>query len=353
MFDKSYNNRYTNLMNSKERVMTAVSHQEPDRTPMFLGRIDDFKVWEKYFGVKNGDELRTLLECDCRKTNYSGVYKTEPGMTVWGTDDDWEKGYNSAKIAPLAGALTTKDVENHKWPTLDDVDFDLLKERHYAMDDQYALICSLGFQPVFGTLNDLFGMEDSMIKMYTEPAQIEAAVEGIEKFLLDSIRGALEKCADKSEFFWVGDDFSTQRGMMISPELWRRFLGPTYRKIFELIKSFDVKVWFHSCGTFETVRPDLVDMGIDVWETVQAHLEGNEPDKLKNTFGKDVTFFGAVNCQQTLSFGTPADVRSEVRERIDILGKNGGLIIGPDHSIQGNMPPENIFALYDEAKKCC
>ncbi len=138
---------------------------------------------------------------------------------------------------------------------------------------------------------------------------------------------------------------------MISPELWRKFLKPVYSRLFELIKSFGLKVWFHSCGAFEPVRPDLVDIGIDVWETVQAHLVGNEPQKLKREFGKHVTFFGAINCQQTLSFGTPDDVRKEVRERAKVLGSGGGYICGPDHSIQGNMPPENIYALFDEARK--
>jgi len=84
---------------------------------------------------------------------------------------------------------------------------------------------------------------------------------------------------------------------------------------------------------------------------VQAHLTGNEPEKLKAQFGKHVTFFGAINCQRTLSFGTEEDVRAEVRNRIKVLGDKGGYILGPDHSVQSNMPAENIFAMFDEAKK--
>lgn len=338
-------------MTSRERVLTAISKQNPDRVPIYCGRIDDLDYWLQHGSCQNEEELRTLWGLDLRKTSYGGVLKTRPGRTVWDTEDAWDKGYNSAKIAPLAGAETVKAVEAHNWPTLSDVDFELLKLRNEALDDQYGLIASFGFHPVFGTLNDLFGMEESMVLMCTEPQIIEAAVERIEAFLLGVIRKSLEHSAAKVDFFWLGDDFSTQRGMMISPELWRKFLKPTYKRLFELIRSFGLGVWFHSCGTFKPVIGELVDIGMDVWETTQAHLEGNEPEALKRLYGDRLTFFGAINCQQTLPFGTEADVRREVRERIKVLGRNGGYILGPDHSIQSNMPAGNVFAMFDEARK--
>jgi len=199
---------------------------------------------------------------------------------------------------------------------------------------------------------DMFGMEESMILMHTEPKVIEAALSRIEDFLLRTMKRVLDAFAQQSFAFWVGDDFSTQRGMMLSPPMWRTFLKPVYRKLFDLIKSYGLLVWFHSCGTFRPVLPELIDIGMDVWETVQVHLEGNDPQVLKDEFGAHITFFGAINCQQTLPYGTPDDVRREVRERIRVLGKGGGYICGPDHSIQSNMPAENIAALYDEIRKC-
>lgn len=339
-------------MIGRERVLKAAAHEAPDRCPVFLGRVDDMQVWEKAFGVKTADELREMLGCDLRKTDYSGVFTKEAGKTIWGSDDAWEAGYSGERGGyPLQNAQSVKDIENYRWPNPNDVDYELLKNRTRSIDAQYSRILSLGFLPPFNTLMDMFGMEEALVMFYTSPKVIEAALERIVDYLLIVMKRAMSDSAEYVDFFWLGDDFSTQRGMMISPELWRKFLKPVYSKLFELIKSFGLKVWFHSCGAFEPVRPDLTDIGIDVWETVQAHLVGNEPEKLKNEFGKHVTFFGAINCQQTLSFGTPDDVRKEVRERIAVFGKNGGYICGPDHSIQGNMPPENIFALYDEARK--
>lgn len=340
-------------MTCKERVSAAIEKRSPDRPPVFLGRIDDLDYWLESYGVSTEEEIRSYLGLDLRKSPYSGIFQVEEGKTIWGASDEWDAGYSSERGGyPLQDATAAADVENHLWPTTDIVDFQELKRRVDGMNSQSEKILSLGWQPVFCTLIDLFGMENTLILMYENPALIEAAVEHIETFIIEELREAILLCEDEVDFVWLGDDFSSQRGMMLSPEFWRRFLKPTYKKLFSCVKGFDLKVWFHSCGTFPQVLPDLVDMGMDVWETVQVHLEGNDPDVLKRDYGKHLTFFGAINCQKTLPFGTPEDVRHEVRERIRVLGKGGGYICGPDHSIQKNMPAENIFALFDEARKC-
>ncbi len=340
-------------MQNRERVATALSHEQPDRCPAFLARIDDLDYWLESYGVEDEEAMRTMLGLDLRKVKYNGLFDVEEGKTIWGTKDLWDAGYSTQRGGfPLAEARSVADIEGHKWPGAEAVDYEELRARVDRMDPGYTRILSLGFQPVFCTLCDLFGMERAMILMYERPSMIEAAVARIEDFLMSEIRCAMERCAESVDFFWYGDDFSTQRGMMLSPELWRRFLGPVYREVFALIKSFGVGVWFHSCGTFRPVLAELVDSGMDVWETVQVHLEGNDPHELKTEFGKHITFFGAINCQRTLPFGTPEDVRSEVRERVRVLGRGGGYICGPDHSIQKNMPAENLIALYDEARRC-
>jgi len=341
-------------MTCKERVAAAVGKRIPDRTPVFLGRIDDPEYWLESYGVSTEEEIRSYLGLDIRKSAYNGIFRVEEGKTIWGASDDWDAGYSSERGGyPLLGVTSTADVEKHAWPTLEMVDFQELKNRVEGMNNRTAGILSLGWQSVFCTLYDLFGMENTLVLMYENPALIEAAVEHIRRFILEELREALSLCGGKVDFVWLGDDFSSQRGMMLSPEFWRRFLKPAYADLFECVKSFGLKVWFHSCGTFPQVLPDLVDIGMDVWETVQVHLEGNEPEYLKREYGKHLTFFGAINCQKTLPFGTPDDVRKEVRDRIKVLGKGGGYICGPDHSIQKNMPAENIFALFDEAKKIC
>jgi uroporphyrinogen decarboxylase len=133
--------------------------------------------------------------------------------------------------------------------------------------------------------------------------------------------------------------------------MWRRWLKPVYRRIFALAKDRGMKVWFHSCGTFSPVFPDLVEIGMDIWETAQVHLPGNEPEILKREFGKDITFYGGINSQETLPRGTAAQVRAEVRERVRVLGKDGGYICSSDHAILPDVPFDNVLALVDEARK--
>ena len=339
-------------MNHLERVNAALTHRQPDRPPAFMGRIDDLAHWCECFGVKDEEGVRSFLQTDIRKVAYSGTFHMDKGKNIWGASEVFGSYHAGRGSYPFADARTVADIDRYHWPTADALDMDLYRSRVEEIDPQYPLILSIGFLPVLNTLMDMFGMEEALVLMVSDPEITQAAIAHIEAFLLDTMQKVMDAFAPRAFAFWLGDDFSTQRGMMISPEAWRKFLKPTYKKLFDLVKSYNLLVWFHSCGTFRPVLPDLVDIGMDIWETVQAHLNGNDPQELKNEFGAHLTFFGAINCQQTLPFGSAEDVRREVRERVRILGKGGGYICGPDHSIQVNMPAENIAALYDELRKC-
>lgn len=338
-------------MNHIERVKESLARRQPDQTPGFMGRIDDLAHWCKCFGVEDEEGVRSFLNMDIRKVSYSGTFRLKEGKNIWGASEVFGSYHADRGSYPLAGVQSVADIENYSWPTADDLDMEMYGRRVNELDPQYPMILSIGFLPVLNTLMDMFGMEEALVLMLTEPEIAEAAIAHIETFLYNTMKKVMDAFAPKAFAFWLGDDFSTQRGMMLSPEAWRKFLKPTYRRLFDLVKSYHLQVWFHSCGTFRPVFPDLIDIGMDIWETVQAHLEGNDPQELKNEFGAYITFFGAINCQQTLPFGSTDDVRREVRERIRILGKGGGYICGPDHSIQANMPAENIIALYDEIAK--
>jgi uroporphyrinogen decarboxylase len=186
--------------------------------------------------------------------------------------------------------------------------------------------------------------------MKLEPLIIEAALERIVDFTVEFAVRLIAATRGMADFLYYGDDFATQKGMLISPELWRRFLKPAYERVFKLAKSNGLRVWFHSCGTFRPVMGDLIDIGLDVWETVQVHLPGNEPEVLKREYGNDITFFGGISTQGTLPHGTVEDVRREVRERVWVLGEHGGYICGSDHGILPDVPMENVLAMLDEAR---
>ncbi len=171
-------------MTSRQRVEKTIAHKAPDRCPVFLGRVDDMPVWEKAFGVKTADELREMLGCDLRKTDYSDVFTKQAGKTIWGSDDAWEAGYSGERGGyPLQNAQSVKDIENYSWPKPDEVDYELLGNRTRSIDAQYSRILSLGFLPPFNTLMDLFGMEEALVMFYTSPEVIEAALERITGYL--------------------------------------------------------------------------------------------------------------------------------------------------------------------------
>lgn len=359
---------------SRERVLKAINHIQPEVTPVHIMGFEGAERWLRHFQAKDVFELRGKLGLDIRMAPpiYTGQ-NASCGLSIWGTKRNvigyQGVGYSREKgDHPLIGAESVADIERFNWPEADEFEFDAMRELLLTVPD---IACWVGpragvvekglshkditgvpgaWIPFVCTLFELFGFEETLMKFYDQPKLIEAATYHFEEFILNLSQRVLKATEGLADIFWFGDDFATARGMMMSPEHWRKFLKPTYRKIFQLAKSHDRKMWFHCCGTFREVMPDLIDMGMDVWETTQVHLPGNEPEVLKKEYGKDICFYGAINTQQTLPFGTPDEVRAEVRERIRLLGKGGGYIVGGDHAILPDVPIENVLAMIDEAK---
>ena len=257
---------------------------------------------------------------------------------------------DGTKVRPFADVESLSKIDAYPWPDVDVWDFEAVSRAIEGRQDRFAIMLG-GWNPVFCTVLDFFGVEHGLIAMHTDQKLIESTITHILEYYLEFYRRLFEASRGKAHIFNMGDDFATQRGLLISPELWRRLLLPAYIRIFSLAKKYGLYMWFHSCGTFGEILPDLIDAGMDVWETVQAHLLGNEPESLKKKFGKNISFFGAINTQQTLPYGTPDQVRQEVRERIAVLGKGGGYICGPAHHINPDVPIENTIALFDEIGK--
>ena len=361
---------------SRERVLKAIDHIQPEVTPVrIMGPVPNDK-WLERFGAKDTFELRDKLGLDFQSASavYAGPRQRE--RSIWGVALEilglTGAGYSNVREDfPLARATSVADIERFPWPDPDEFDYDVAARILHTVPDKARYVRTSytveeeGFSredaarggtggdwlPIICTLFNLFGLEETLIRLHTAPKLIEATVAHVESFVMEFSRRLLEATQGTVDIFWLGDDFSTQRGILISPDHWRRLLKPTYKKLFDLGKSYGLKVWFHSCGTFRAVLPDLIDIGMDVWETVQVHLPGNEPEVLKREYGQDIAFYGAINTQYTLPLGTPEDVRAEVRERIRVLGKGGGYICGSDHSILPDVPFENVLAMLDEARR--
>jgi len=361
---------------SRDRVLKAIEHRQPETTPIHLMGPEGIERWLVRFGAKDIMDLREKMDLDIQEVRpvYSGP-NTQAGRNIWGSEKDvgavdGGEGYSAGRGGyPLASATSVADIERFAWPSPEDFDYEVVSRvlsrvsanRARMIRCQYAVApegqtreeAARGrgtWLPLLCTLFNLFGFQTTLVNLRLQPAVMEAAIAHLEALTLGFMRRLLDASGGLADIFWYGDDFAMAKGLMLSPEDWRRYLRPTYRKIFQLARSRGLKVWFHCCGTFRPVLPDLIQDGMDVWETVQAHLPGNEPEILKREFGKDIAFYGAVSTQSTLPFGTPDDIRREVRERIRVLGRGGGYICGGDHAILPDVPIENVLAMIQEAR---
>lgn len=366
------------MKTARERIRQAINHEQPEMIPVNVMGFERLADWLEHFGVEDYYQLCAELEMDVFP-DAPPVYQgppIAPGLDIWGASYAWTglegTGFSSERAGyPLAGAGSVKQVEDHAWPDPDDFDYTVVHPVLAAVPveaplwirplyvfpsddiDQGESVRAqrAEWMPVLCTLFNLFGMEETLMNLVLRPDLVEAALERIKAFILGFCTRMIEAADVPAEIFWFGDDFAAAKGMLLSPEHWRRFLKPVYRDVFALAHDHGMKVWFHSCGTFRPVLGDLVDIGMDIWETVQVHLPGNDPHELKRAYGRHLTFYGGINSQQTLPFGTPDQVRAEVRERIRVLGAGGGYICGSDHSILPDVPFANVVALIDEARR--
>lgn len=361
-------------MTPRDRQLAAIRHEMADRVstdaicienvPQILEhlRMDELEVNERTEEVRDGgfahlrylrqnlDPLFDRLGLDGRiiQAVYTGEIPLDDSgrpMSEWrtATGDD----YGTAHGYPLGRATDIAEVERFPWPSAADYDYDSAASYAAKWAAKYAMRGPY-WKPLFCQVCELVGMEETMIRMVASPAVFEAILEGVFCHVLEYCERFLDACGESLPIFYLGDDFATQRGLMISPALWRRFLKPRLAKLFRLGKRRGKYVWFHSCGDVTSVLPDLIEIGMDVWETVQLHTLPISAERLKREYGKEITFFGGVNTQR-LPFATPDEVAREVRRCIETLGKDGGYICGPDHHVKPDVPAVNLLALYDTA----
>jgi uroporphyrinogen-III decarboxylase len=183
-----------------------------------------------------------------------------------------------------------------------------------------------------------------LLDLAGDPGLCDAIFEIPFRYHLAAARRLVEMGVD---MIWAGDDVGTQRGMMISPLTWRRFLKPRMAEFISALKNInpEVKVAYHSDGNIERIIPELIEIGLDVLNPVQP--AAMDPVKLKLQYGDKLCFWGSIDEQHTLPFGTPDEVRKQVAERLQTLGHDGGLIIGPTHHVQLDTPLENFWAMVD------
>ena len=347
-------------MKPKERVLTALNHQEPDRVPLDITHDQMFPAVEAglrhHFMVRDIEAIRLALGIDMRwlqPVSYRLSKHPElTGLNWFGTEEGrlFSFGDSVGEGRPLQGVETVAEIESFSWPDPDWFDYSSVTMLAQQYRD-YALVAPGTWSPLFCRISELCGMEDTMIMLLQEPILIEAMVEQVENFYTQYLTRVLDAAPGQINIMFTGDDVAGQDGLLFSLETWRRFFKKPFARIFQVAKDRGVRVMFHICGSCMDLIPDLMDIGMDILHVLQFSAKGMDARSPKSEFGRDLCFCGGVDVQQLLPHGTPEQVRAEVRSLIDTLGEDGGYILGAAHSLLDDVPVENVLAMYDEAQR--
>lgn len=332
-------------MNPKERIRAAVTHREPDVVPWQISFTQP--AWRKLQEVWGAEEMEARLGnhiVDLRPSIPGHWLPSGRDRWVDEFGVTWNRSVDKDIGNPEDFILSRTVLDEYKWPDPHD-------KRRYenfarTIDDNTDrfIMCSLGFS-LFERAWTLRGMEQLLIDMVQTPEFVEELLERIVEFNLAVID---EACRFDIDGFYTGDDWGQQHGLLMGPLIWRRFIKPCLKRMYGRVKEHGKLVFIHSCGDVREIFPDLIEIGVDVFNPFQPEVM--DVRRMKREYGRDLCFWGGVSIQQTLPYGTPDDVRSEVRGLIRDIGAGGGYIISPAHDIPGDVPVENIVALVESIR---
>lgn len=351
-------------MTSRERALAAFAHQEPDRVPInYLCNPGIDARLKKHFGLKPEDDegLYRALQVDFRGVGiaYTGpnLHEEAEGLATnpeWGFRTRWVEnesgGYWDYCNYPLEDA-DDEVIANWPVPSPDDYDYDGLVARAQKFHDE-GFCVTFGDPGTVDILNQtgmLCGFEDTYVKLMEEDEALLTLVDRRLKCRLEVATRVLEKAKGLIDLFWTGDDLGTQRGPLISLDMFRRVLRPRHQAYIDLAKSHGLPVMMHSCGSSSWAYNDLIEMGVNVMDTLQPEAADMAPAYLKKTYGGRLAFHGCISTAGPLAYGTVDDVRRVVRETLEIMMPGGGYALAPTHQIQDNSPTENVLAMYETA----
>jgi uroporphyrinogen decarboxylase len=344
---------------------TSILVEGYDRLKAHLGIVGETKMLSQAMRIALLDEAAMQrLGSDCRPLlpkppiNWSPP-ESEPGSLIdeWGIKwrrVDYAMGhYWEVAHSPLADACV-EDLQRYSWPDpLDPGRMANLAEEAETLYEgtEYAIVGECGFKGFWEPGYMLRGYERLLIDLVTQPEFVAGLMNKLLEINMLGTGQFLDAVGPYIQVFRAGDDLATQRGLMMSPKTFRRLLKPVYRTFFDFVKSKTrARILFHSCGNVTELIDDLIEMGVDAINPVQVSAMGDMAE-LKTRFGQRISFWGGIDTQGVLPFGTQQDVREEVRRRIRDLAPGGGYVLAAVHNIQPDVPPQNIVTMTEAARK--
>jgi uroporphyrinogen decarboxylase len=350
-------------MKPRERVETALNHQHPDRCPMQISFTPEFAVRLREdmdiqgksihnpHGGGNTYKLERSLGEDMLLTSVgwaNSYYQDDKPYT-----DEWGIGWEVHPYNTPFGAGSYTEIASH--PLANDSDIqsyqppdphrpELYKASAQMIQDfkdDYWIV-GVTVTTIFETAWALRGLEQTLFDMSVNPDLANFLLDIPYHYHLSAARKLVELGVD---MVWTGDDVGSQNQMMISPRMWRQYFKPRMANFISELKALNpsLKIAYHSDGNIEPIIPELIEIGVDVLNPIQP--ASMDPAKIKKKFGDKLCFWGTIDEQHTLPFGTPDEVIHEVRQRLETVGYDGGLILAPTHHVQLDTPLENFWAM--------
>jgi uroporphyrinogen decarboxylase len=376
-------------MTSRQRVLTALNREVPDRVPIDLGGFqtgihrkaytdlldhlgieDDVTIMDPVQQLARPcEEVLKRFHVDVRYVFAHGPESYKGGIerntrdgrlwhdladefgVVWSMPDD-QPFYMDISHHPLADA-TIDDLADYPFPKGDDpTRFTGLRDLALRLREQspYAISTGIG-GVVYETCWYMRGLERWYMDTVENPAFCEALLDRTLHFWIGYYNEFMKAVGDLVDVVMIGDDIGGQTGPLFSPAFYRAIVKPRQKRLVQHIKSLtDAKIWYHTCGSVVSLIPDLIDNGIDILNPVQISAANMDPRELKRRYGDRLTFWGGgIDTQHVLSFASPAQVREHVRANMEALKPGGGYVFNSVHNIQAGVPAENIVAMFDAA----
>jgi uroporphyrinogen decarboxylase len=339
------------MMTSRERVLCAFDHREPDRVPAWCGASVEF--WEKARRELRLDDegLRVRLGDDFRRVfaEYRGpAVELLSGATCVTPFGVQRAGFGYGQ--PLAHPLAEASLDAiHAYPWPDPTWTSVSGIRSYAgrYAGQYAILGG-DWSPFWHDLIDLLGMEKMYLLMYDRPEIVDAILGRLVDYYAATSQRIFDAAADAMDVFFIGNDFGSQRGPLLSEAMFRRFILPHVRRLVDLGHAYGLKVMLHCCGGVAELIPAMIEIGLDGLHAVQPCCRGMGLRLLKSRFGHKMLFNGAIDSQHVLIEGNPRSVREKTREVLEIMKPGGGYVAGASHdTILEETPVENVVAMFD------
>ena len=305
-------------MTSRERVSKALAHEEPDRVA---------------HNLRPSEEMRKRLqqEEDNSSVDFSDFFKHDIR-------------YVTISLPQCPGDLPSRDWVPR--PTTGDIA--KAREQAGVLQGRGLAVCGAYACGVFEQAKDWYGDAETLTMPFEDPVRLRRELDRITEWKMD-VYGAYVRAG--VDIVWMGDDLGMQQNLIMSPDMYRQWYRPCHLRIVEHLRNIrpDVRIAFHCCGHLTPLIPDLIHMGVDILEAVQA--ECMDIGQLKREFGKDLSFWGAVGAQSVLARTTPQQVIEGVRKTLSIMAPGGGYIAAPCHTLTEEVPWESVVAFHEAVQR--